>query len=105
MELNINEMRLTDQEVADAVVEQILNLGENKEPMKRAALDRRIADAQLAKALWGIAGWLGNWLDHNYPKHVVDIGELGGGKCPHCALVRGIIAANIPNPAAEVRDG
>ncbi len=54
-ELNVDQLRLTDQEIADAVTDAITDLGESKEPMSRAVLDKRIADAQVTKALRNIA--------------------------------------------------
>jgi len=53
-----------------------------------------IVAAQQGKTQSQIVDWLGSWLDINYADHRIDIGEIAGGKCPHCALVQAIEEEN-----------
>lgn len=80
----MNDLKLTDEEIKKIV-----------------EFDDRpwvIADAATAKAAWKVISRLGEWLDYNYPLHQIDIGEIAGGKCPHCVLAQELRDDGFPYP-------
>ena len=88
---DMNDLKLTDEEIMTA----INTVGDADEI---TIYDRTVANAATSKAVWGVINQLGDWLDHHYPDHRIDIGEIAGGKCPHCALTQKLRDDGIPYP-------
>lgn len=85
--LNIEKLRLSDEMLDD--------LFNRSEYVDGTGLMKEAADAQLAKALWGVVEWL----------RAVECGRTPPPTLRFLLLLQALEAASIPRPSAEVAHG